>query len=110
MLVKEIYNYKSFRSVLYTQIGVNLTSILDEGQTDQAKAETLARLAIDSVTGKTFDNFQDGIYYLDTVMNFGVRTRLTGLYYQTILRLTNDSPDLAEARLRVAREKGITTY
>ncbi len=103
--VVETHNFKNVGLVLYTRIGANLPAILDESITDQEKAEQLARLAINSVNEITYFTCQDGIHYLATAMYYGVTTRLTELYKQTILQLTDNAPDLAEARLRIAKNK-----
>jgi hypothetical protein len=107
--VAEIHKFKDVDLVLYTKIGSNLPAILDETITDQEKAELLARFAINSINERTFFTCQDGIHYLAAAMHFGVITRLTELYKQAILRLTNNSNDFAEARLWVAKKKGIIT-
>ncbi len=105
--VDEIHNFKDVDLVLYTRIGANLPAILDENITDQEKAEQLARLSINSINEMTFFTCQDGIHYLAAAMHYGVTTRLTELYKQAILHLTDNAPDLTEARLCVAKGKKI---
>lgn len=107
VIVDEIHKLNGVDRVLYTRIGVNLTGILVDERTDQEKAELLARLAIDSVREATYFTCQDGIHYLDVASHYGVKTKLTDAYRQAILRLADNAPDLAEARLRIARQKGI---
>lgn len=107
-IVDEILKFKNINVVLYTRIGINLPAIVDDNITDQAKSEQLARLAIDSIDESTIFTCQDGIHYLNTAMHYGVMTRLTESYKQAILRLTDNSPNLEEARLWVARQNGIS--
>jgi len=106
-IVDEIPKFKGIDVVLSTRIGVNLPAIVDEHITDQKKAEQLARLAINSINESTFFTCQDGIHYLNTAMHYGVMTKLTDLYKQAIIRLTDNSPNLEEARLWVARQHGL---
>jgi hypothetical protein len=108
-IVDEIRRFNKINLVLYTRIGVNLPEIIDDNVTDHDKAERLATLAINSINESTFFTCQDGIHYFNTAMHYGVRTRLTELYKQSILRLTDNSPSLEEARLWVARRNRINS-
>ena len=106
VVIQEIIHFCDVDLVLSTRIGANISEILDDNQTDQNKAELLADLAIKSITSATFPYSQDGVYYLLQAMQYGVVTKLTELYTQTILHLT-DSSDLAEDRIAIARNNRV---
>ena len=107
VIIEEITSISGVDIVLSTRIGTNIPEILDENHTAQEKAGLLANLAIKSVTKNTFFNNNDGIRYLDTAIQDGVITRLTELYKQVLLNLTDNSPDLNEARLWVAKQNNL---
>jgi len=93
--------------VFYARPNPNLDFVLRDDLPNGEKAERLARLAADSVTAETFAAGQDGIRYLADAIRQGVRTPLTELYEQAVLRLAGDAPDLEEARRRIGRWKGL---
>ncbi len=107
IFIEEIKGFRNIETVLYTRIGVNIPQIIDINVPDENKAQLLADLAINSVTSKTFSKNEDGIFYLSSAMESGVITRLTELYKQAILRLTDNSPNLEEARLWAAKQRGV---
>jgi hypothetical protein len=105
--IKELKSFRGFTSVLYTSIGATIPEVLDSTRSQEEKAELLAHLAIASVTVETFQQQRDGICYLADAIKHGIETQLTDAYRQAILGLTGDAPDLEEARVRVAQQKGI---
>jgi hypothetical protein len=107
IIAGEVQNLRGIDRVLYTRIEANLQDILNERYSELEKAQLLARLAIDSVTETTYFACQDGIHYLDVALHYGVQTKLTDAYGQAILQMADNALDLAEARLRIARQKGI---
>lgn len=107
VVVDEAKKIHGITRVIYTRIGVNLPEIVNLNRSDQEKADLLARLALDSVTEDTYFTCQDGIHYLDVASYYGVQTKLTDAYCQTILHLADNAHDLAEARFNIARQKGI---
>jgi hypothetical protein len=73
----------------------------------EKKARLLACLAIESLEKDTFERKRDGIQYLLDNITAGIITPLTEPYRQALLQLADNAPDLSEARLRIARKKGI---
>ena len=107
MQIETIPDFQGLEVVYCTVFPANFTEILDPGRTPQEKALLLAQAAIDSLTADTYPNGIDGIQYLITNSAVGVITPLTDLYKHAILRLADNETDLAETRLRIARQKGI---
>jgi len=105
VIVDEIKGFRNVETVFYTRIGSNIPEITDNDMPDESKAQLLAGLAIDSVTDKTFNKEEDGISYLASAIEAGVITKLTESYKQAIFHSTNNSQNLKEARLWVARQK-----
>jgi len=108
VLVKKVQDLSGVPYVFYIWLAPNLDVVLDDGRTDAAKAAHLADLAMRSVTAGTYPAGRDGIRYLADAIRHGIRTPLTEHYGAEVLRLACDAPDLEKARLRVARQKGIT--
>jgi len=107
VLVKSFVNLAGIPLVLYTYLDANLDAILRADISADDKAERLARLAVESVTEETFARCRDGIRYLADAIRHGIQTPLTDPYRCAVLRLAEDAPNLDEARLRIARQKGI---
>jgi len=93
-------------TVIFASLQANIPIILRGDESDEAKAQALAQLATSSVTQNTFPKRRDGIAYLEDAIAAGIRTRLTDAYKNAILRVT-DSPNLGEARKRIAQSKGL---
>lgn len=93
--------------VYYAVFPANFVEILDSGQTAKEKAQLLAQAAIHSLTAETYPQKLDGIQYLMNNIVANIQTALTGLYSEAICTLADNAPDLAEARLRIAQQKGI---
>jgi len=107
VLVKRVQDLAEVPYVLYTYLKPNLNVVLDNDRTEAEKATHLADLAARSVTAKTYAAGRDGIRYLADAIRHDVQTPLTEAYWQAILRLADDAPDLDEARQRIARQRGI---
>jgi hypothetical protein len=107
IVIGEIPGYAGLELLLFIYLGVNFPEILDDVLSDPDKAKLLSEAARDSLTEKTYYTCQDGIAYLLTAWRFGVETRLTELYVNTVLILAGGAPDLAEARIILARQKGL---
>jgi hypothetical protein len=106
-----IMQEKSFAGldiVLYTKFPANFGAILDNSFSNQEKADLLCSAACESLTKDTFQNELDGIQYLTEAINSGVKTCLTELYKQAILRKAGtDIKDLQTARQMIAESKGL---
>lgn len=107
VLIQAVGDLAGLERVWYTRLNANLDFVLQEDLPAETKAERLAQLAVASITLETFRENRDGIHYLADAIRHGVRTPLTDLYRQAVLRLAGDAPDLEEARRRIARQKGI---
>jgi abortive infection Abi-like protein len=107
VIIEQIEGFHNVEMVLYTRIGVNIPQITDNSLPNESKAQVLANLAINSVTRETFSKKEDGIYYLDSAIQNGILTKLTEPYKQAILNLSDNSPNLEEARLRIAERNNI---
>jgi cation transport regulator ChaC len=105
--VERLFDFAGIERVLYTRIGVNLPEILDPNVPLEKKARLLAYLAIESIEEETFERQRDGIQYLLDNLAVGVETPLSRPYEAAILEIAGNSPNLSEARLYIAREKGI---
>jgi hypothetical protein len=106
--IEQIQDFCGVHTVLFTRIGVNIPEIIDNSISNEGKAELLAGLAINSVTSQTFAKNEDGLYYLASAIQNGIKTKLTDQYSQAILRLTDNSQDLSGARLAVARRNNLS--
>jgi len=107
VLVETTRDLAGVPCVFYTRLNPNLDFVLRDDLPPEEKAERLARMAVQSVTPETFNEGRDGIRYLADAIHHGIQTPLTDLYKCAVLRLAGDAPDLEEARLRIARQKGI---
>jgi hypothetical protein len=107
IVIENLHDFAGLEQVLYTCLPANIALLKDPTATADQKAVELARLACESVTAKTFCSRRDGIRYLGNAIRDGIHTPLTDLYKCAVLRLADDAPDLEEARLRIARQKGI---
>jgi hypothetical protein len=105
--VERLFDFARIERVLYTRIGANLPEILDPGVSLEKKARLLACLAIESIEKETLERQRDGIQYLLDNLATGIETPLSRLYEASILEIADNAPDLAEARVRIARKKGI---
>jgi hypothetical protein len=107
IIIRRLENYYQVKTVFYTQIAPNREQILSGEISEEEKASLLAAWCAESLTHDTYFTCGDGIHYLSTAIHFGVRTRLTESYRQAVLRLAGGPSRLEEARLKIAREKGI---
>jgi cation transport regulator ChaC len=92
---------------LFAFLPPNIPEVLDPHKTVSEKARVLAELADESLTVQTFCCKRDGIQYLMDNLANQVDTPLSRPYEAAILAMADNAPDLAEARLRLARRKGI---
>lgn len=107
VLVEQLYDFAGVETVFYTRIGANLPEILDPTVPTDKKGRLLACLAVESLTKDTFERGRDGIQYLADNLAASVETPLSRLFEAAILEKADNAPDLAEARLLIARQKGI---
>jgi len=91
--------------VLYASLEANIPEILRGDLILTAKAEVLAKLAIASVTAKTYRAGRDGLRYLADAISHEIHTPLTDLYRDTVLRLTGGAPNLEVARTWIAQQR-----
>ena len=101
MAVRELPDFAGLPVVLYAAGAPNLPEVIPDDIPVAEKAESLARLAIASLTPDTAAAGHDGIRYLADAIAQGIVTPLTEPYRQAILRLTG-AADLAAARAAVA--------
>ena len=101
MAVRELPGFAGLPVVLYAAGAPNLPEVIPDDIPVAEKAETLARLAIASLTPDTAAAGHDGIGYLADAIAQGIVTPLTEPYRQAILRLTG-AADLAAAHAAVA--------
>jgi len=107
VVIERLPDFAGVLTVLYTSLPANIALLENDAATDEEKATELARLALASVTEKTFCSQRDGILYLENAIRNGIQTQLTDLYRAAILRLAGDTPDLKTARLWAARHQGL---
>ncbi len=107
VVIERLPDFAGVLTVLYTSLPANIALLEDNAATDEEKATELARLALASVTEKTFCSQRDGIRYLADAIAHGIETPLTDLYRAAILRLADNAPDLEAARLWAARRQGL---
>ena len=79
VIIESTSEFKGFESVIYTRIGKNI---------DNPKAETLAKLAINSAKSKAVDEGKDGITYLMSIKRQGIVTPIMEEYEKEILKQT----------------------
>jgi hypothetical protein len=101
MAVRELPGFAGLPVVLYAAGAPNLPEVIPDDIPVAEKAETLARLAIASLTPDTAAAGHDGIRYLADAIAQGIVTPLAEPYRQAILRLTGTA-DLAAAHAAVA--------
>ena len=106
MAVHELPGFAGLPVVLYAAGAPNLPEVIPDDIPVAEKAETLARLAIASLTPDTAAVGHDGIRYLADALAQGIVTPLTEPYRQAILRLTGTA-NLTAARATVAAHLGI---
>jgi hypothetical protein len=107
MAVRELAGLAGLPVVLYAAGAPNLPEVIPDDIPVAEKAETLARLAIASLTPDTAAAGHDGIRYLADAIAQGIITPLTEPYRQAVLRLTG-AADLAAARATVAAQNAST--
>ena len=93
VVVECIPNFRGCDAVLYTNIGANI---------EKLNADHLADLAITSARGEAGVDGKDGISYLASMIDHGVKTPLLPQYKSAILRKTK-SGDLKEAHARIRK-------
>jgi len=103
--IEQLDDFAGVQVVLYADLSANLGFILDTALPPEDKAKKLARLAVNSVTWKTFEVGTDGIRYLADAICHGIHTPLTEAYRAAVLRCADEAPDLETARQRIARKK-----
>ena len=108
MAVRELPGFAGLPVVIYAAGAPNLPEVIPYDIPVAEKAETLARLAIASLTSDTAAAGHDGIRYLADAIAQGIVTPLTEPYRQAILRLTG-APDLTAARATVAARNASTS-
>ena len=97
MAVRELPGFAGLPVVLYAAGAPNLPEVIPDDIPVAEKAETLARLAIASLTPDMAAAGHDGIRYLSDAIAQGIVTPLTESYRQAVLRLTG-APDLTATR------------
>jgi hypothetical protein len=108
MRIVLLNNFAGVNTVLYTKLATNFQPILDDEYNDHQKSDLLCAAACESLTEETFHSCQDGIHYLNAAIHSGVKTRLTELYAQAILKVAgNNVVELALARAIIAKSKGL---
>ena len=107
LVIETLGHFQGFGDVYYTALKANFSEILDPSLTQETKAKLLAHAAVDSVTADTFKAGLDGIQYLHDNLKAGIETPLSRLYEAAILEIADNAQNLAEARLHIARQKGI---
>ena len=107
VVIEKLQDFEDVELVLHTVLPPRDGILLDDNVSLVDKANELARLAKQSITKETFCSQRDGIRYLADAIRYGIQTPLTDLYKCAVLRLAGDAPNLKEARLRIARQKGI---
>lgn len=98
VLIGEINNFCSIEKVIYT-------SFLLQEEYKNLTAEMLADFAIESILNKAGKERKDGIRYLLSIKNFGIKTELSEEYEEWILKKTK-TKNLLEAieNLDIERE------
>lgn len=107
VLVRGICCFQGLEKVFYALLAANLTDFFKKAHSDDERAQRLARLALDSLTRKTFFRCRDGIRYLADAIAHRIETPLTKPYRKAILAMVDDAPDLETARIWVAKREDI---
>lgn len=107
VVIEKLENFGGVSVVLCACLKPNIGKILEENLSAEEKAKELASLAVGSVMKDTFCARRDGIQYFADAVRFGIQTPLTDLYKEEILRQAGNVSNLKEARLQIARRKGI---
>lgn len=76
--IRELSNFANVSTVLYTEIGQNIP--------EPVTGERLAELAIKSILGEAGKEACDGIRYLIDVTSKGIKTELSGVYKEEVLK------------------------
>ncbi len=97
VLVKIIESFHGIDKVLYTYIGQNI---------NEPTSKDLANLAIESYFGDAGENKRDGIHYLLSANNNGIKTALSNDYESEILKITKTA-NLTDAIVVLAKQKDI---
>jgi hypothetical protein len=105
VLIGETHEFPDMPPILFARVPPNIDIVQDEHAWPDAKAETLADLAIRSLTKTTYTQRRDGIAYLADAISHGIRTPLTDIYVQAVLRHAGNVSDLEAARTYLARIK-----
>lgn len=107
MLIESLPGFQDLELVYNTRFPINFGEILDPNRDIQEKAMLLARAARVSLSSETYLNRLDGIQYLLNNIDNSIITQLVISYMQAILDLADNALNLADARLLIARQKGI---
>ncbi|MBF0449345.1 MAG: uracil-xanthine permease [Candidatus Magnetomorum sp.] len=105
--IKSLNDFQNVKKVLYTAFKPNIDMVNNPQISPDEKAKELAYLAIESVNQNTFCMQRDGIRCLIENKAAGVQTPLCDAYTREILHRASGARDLNEARLRIAKQKGI---
>jgi hypothetical protein len=105
VLIGESREFAGMPLILFPRVPPNIDIVQDEHAWPGEKAETLADLAIRSLTKVTYAQRRDGIAYLADAIGCGIRTVLTDVYVQAVLRHAGNAPDLEAARTYLAHIK-----
>jgi uracil permease len=100
-------DFENVECVYYTAFTPNIDRVNKPDISPDEKAKELAYLSIESVNQDTFCMQRDGIRCLIEDRAAGVKTPLGDAYIREILTRANSATDLNEARLRIAKQKGI---
>jgi len=105
--IKCLQDFENVNHVFYTAFRPNIDSVNKPDISPDEKSKELAYLAIESVNQDTFCMQRDGIRCLIEDRAAGVKTPLCDAYIREILNRAKNAIDLNEARLRIAKQKGI---
>ncbi len=105
VVIKVLQDLAGVPTVFYAALKANIPEIVSADLSSEAKAERLAELAISSVTQETYQARRDGIRYLADAIEHGIRTPLTDLYRDAVLRRAGGAPDLEMARMWTAQRR-----
>ena len=107
LTINKLTQVNQIETVLYTSFAPNIQNILNDQTSLIEKGKILAYFAIESVNMNTFCSKRDGIRCLIEDIANGVRTPLTQPYENEILIRGKNATNLNEARIRIARLRGI---
>jgi len=105
--IQHISHYENVDKVFYTAFAPNIENIDTSDTSPDEKAKQLAYLAIESLNQDTFCMQRDGIRCLIEDLAAGVKTPLSDYYTREILNRASSANNLNEARVNIARQKGI---